>query len=252
MNIKKSAIKMIRGLAKSLGYEITPTWRINEIPLEKHLSELFEKYEIDVVIDVGANTGQYRDMLRNEVGFRGKIFSFEPVRSLANQIKARSPHDGAWHIYDCALGSESGEANINVARESTLTSFLSPKSGDGTGILKAESITHNEMVQIRTLDDVLSEANIDCASTRVYLKLDTQGFDLEVLKGAKKSIQNIVALQTEASILPIYENMPNYQEVLENLKGLGFEISGMFPVTYDQKLRLIEFDCIMINRRFLK
>jgi len=251
MSIKKFAINNISSMAKYFGYEIISRWRVKEFPLTSHLRSLFEKYQIDVVIDVGANTGQFRDLLRNEVGFKGRILSFEPVKGFANQIKARSKSDNAWHVYDCALGRTPGEAKINVAKVPGLTSFLASRADELTGLWKEDSVTHTEMVQIRTLDDVLDEIKIDCERQRVYLKLDTQGFDLEVIKGAAKSMEHIIALQTEASIKPIYEGMPGYREALDNLAQLGFAISGMFPVTYDENMCLIEFDCVQINSRFL-
>jgi hypothetical protein len=149
------------------------------------------------------------------------------------------------------LGSAPGDLTINVAKESTLTSFLPPRK-DVAGLWKDDSVSHYEIVPVRTLDDVLSEAKIDCRNEQVYLKLDTQGFDLEVLKGATNSIENIIALQTEASIQPIYEGMPSYRDTLDTLDKLGYEISGIFPVNYDSNLRLIESDCVFINQRVVR
>lgn len=247
--IRQHVIGGVQKLGNYFGYELIPQWQIKELPLTRHLCALFEKYEIDVVVDVGANTGQYRDLLRNNINFNGHILSFEPIKIFTEQMKARAKNDSAWDIYNCALGGAPGEALINVASETTLTSFLSPNAALNEGLWGDGSIARTEIAQIRTLDDVLAAAGIDCKRKRVYLKLDTQGFDLEVLKGATKSIENIVALQTEASIVPIYENMPSYRMALDYLDNLGYQISGMFPVNYDRCLRLIEFDCVQINKR---
>jgi hypothetical protein len=83
---------------------------------------------------------------------------------------------------------------------------------------------------------------------RPYLKLDTQGFDIEVLRGAADSLQAVRALQTEASVQGIYKGMPGYMDTLRHLDGLGFDITGMYTVSRDNALRLVEFDCVMINR----
>ena len=83
---------------------------------------------------------------------------------------------------------------------------------------------------------------------RLYLKMDTQGFDLEVVRGAPAVLPTVRALQTEASILPLYQGMPSWITAVETLQGLGFEISGFFPVSTDPNMRLIEVDCVMVNR----
>ena len=85
-----------------------------------------------------------------------------------------------------------------------------------------------------------------------YLKIDTQGFDLNVVKGGLNVISNYVALQTEASVLPLYEGMPDYRETISFLNEMKFELSGVYPVTTDEKLRLIEFDCVMVNANKIK
>ena len=84
---------------------------------------------------------------------------------------------------------------------------------------------------------------------RPYLKLDTQGFDMEVLRGGRDSLPDVRALQTEASVIGIYKGMPGYMETIRYLDGCGFDVTGFYPVSRDRSLRLIEFDCVMMNRR---
>ena len=69
-----------------------------------------------------------------------------------------------------------------------------------------------------------------------------------MLKGATQTLRLVGALQTEASMLPLYEGMPDYKQSIETLNGLVFDISGMFPIVRDQFLRIVEFDCVMVNR----
>lgn len=151
-------------------------------------------------------------------------------------------------MHSFALGREAGEAKINVTKSPGLNSFLPPRTDEVRDFWAADEVTHQELVKIRTLDQVLPECGVDCTRDRVYLKLDTQGFDVEVLNGGMKSLPSVCALQTEASIKPIYETMPNYLDSLSALSGQGFEVSGFFPVTLDERLRLIEFDCVMVNK----
>ncbi len=249
MKLRKFLSEQITNSARTYGYEIIPGWRVSSFPLIDHLRTLFRQYQIDYVIDVGGNLGQYHDMIRHEVGFPGQILTFEPVRHFVDILREKSRGDPAWQIHDCALGSSAGEATINVTKSPGLNSILQPRTDVVAGFWKEDSITRVEKIRVRTLDDVLEERDVDGKKHKIYLKLDTQGFDLEVLKGGVKSVPDVCALQTEASIRPIYESMPNYVESLEYLSRIGFDVSGMFPVTHDSALRLIEFDCIFVNNR---
>lgn len=252
MGIKQAIGKSIFKLAKRRGYDVIPFWKMDEIPLANHLRKTFDVYHIDIVIDVGANKGQYRDTLRNEVGFSGAILSFEPVSKYFEFLRKRSSNDKNWKVFNCALGSVQGEAEINVTQSPGLNSFLPIRTDVVKGFWKENPITGVEKVQIQTLDTMLKEANVDCSTVPVYLKLDTQGFDLEVIKGAVKTLEHIRALQTEASIQPIYQGMPSYLETIRMMNENNFDLSGIFPVTRDDWLRLIELDCIFINSRFAK
>ncbi|WP_334186749.1 FkbM family methyltransferase [Noviherbaspirillum sp.] len=250
MSLRKMLGKSVTEMATKRGYEIIPFWKMAERPLVDHLRRLFAQYGIDTVIDVGANKGQFHDLVRNDVGFRGQIHSFEPVSSYAQGLKQKSIDDTAWKIHPYALGSAPGTAEINVTQSPGLNSFLAPRTDVVAGFWNDNSISHVEKVAIRTLDDVLADEGIDCSRQGVYLKLDTQGFDLEVIKGARKSIAGIRGLQSEASIRPIYHGMPTYNETIQEMNELGFALSGMFPVTSDVSLRLVELDFVFINNHF--
>jgi FkbM family methyltransferase len=228
--------------ARSRGYDITPLWRLETRPLVLHLREVLDKYAIDCVLDVGANLGQFYDLLRTEIGWKGLVLSFEPVSKYADNLKLK--------ILDYALGSVNGSATINVTKSPGLNSFLAPRIDQLRGFWKSDSILYTEVVQVRTLDSVFTELRRQHAFSSPYLKIDTQGFDLEVIRGASESLQEVRAMQTEASVKSIYEGQPSFIDSMEYLGRLGFEVTGTFPATRDDALRLIEFDCVMVNRRF--
>lgn len=216
-------------------------------PLARHLAALFSAHRIDCVFDVGGNAGQYRDLLRNDVGFDGWIFSFEPVSKYVEILKTRSLHDSKWLIHDYALGGHEHTASINVTRSPGLNSFLKPASSGVDGYWTEGEVVETQDVRIARLDDIFTGLQQAHQFHNPYLKLDTQGFDLEVLKGGMNSLAAFNALQTEASVKPIYEGMPRYTEMLKFGEDMGYALSGMFPVTHDDALRLIEFDCVMLN-----
>ena len=153
-----------------------------------------------------------------------------------------------WTVFSYALGAAQGEAEINVTQSPGLNSFLPIRTDAVDGYWKQGAVIAKEKVQISTLDAALTAAGIDCVQSRVYLKLDTQGFDLEVLKGGVQSLPHLCALQTEASILPLYKHMPTYLESIETMTHYGFALSGMFPVTHDDNLRLVEMDMVFVRQ----
>jgi hypothetical protein len=97
------------------------------------------------------------------------------------------------------------------------------------------------------LDEIFDDLVEGVSQPRVYLKLDTQGWDVEVFAGAAGCLDRVVAMQSELSVQPLYEGMPSYQEALEVYSAAGFEVSGMFPLVRDAALRLIEFDCVLVR-----
>jgi hypothetical protein len=128
------------------------------------------------------------------------------------------------------------------------SSFLEP---DNSRVHEFDGLNvpcRTETVAVKTIDTVLPGLRARLGFKRPYLKLDTQGFDIEVLEGSRQSLSAIPALQSEASVIGIYKGMPGYVETIRYLGDKGFDITGLYPVSRDRSLRLIEFDCVMINR----
>ncbi|MDB5888958.1 MAG: methyltransferase FkbM family protein [Rhodocyclales bacterium] len=245
--------QIVAQLAQQFGYEIIPAWRMRGLSFARYLAALFEQYRVEAVIDVGANEGQYRNFLRSEVPYHGPILSYEPQPACFQKLHDNANGDGAWHVRDLALGSEPGELSLNIMEASVFTSFLAPDYaavGDFSGMNRIREVVK---VPVTTLDDELSASSAPASMAgRLYLKLDTQGFDLAVLRGATQTLSRVVALQTELSMKSLYQGMPDYREMIDALTSMGFELSNMFPVSHDNDMGLIEADGIFINRRALE
>jgi FkbM family methyltransferase len=242
--VKDSVLKVSR----SFGYDIVPLREMKERDFALHLRELLARLNIDCVLDVGANVGQYHDFLRDKVLYEGPIVSFEPVGRHVELLRERARADSDWHIEGYALGAQEGSLPINVMASDQFSSFLQPdnsRTHDYDGLNVA---THVETVTVHTLDVVLPMLRERLNFDRPYLKLDTQGFDMEVLQGSRDSLPEVRALQTEASVIGIYKGMPGYMETIRYLDQQGFDVTGFYPVSRDHALRLIEFDCVMMNR----
>ncbi|HEY1734552.1 MAG TPA: FkbM family methyltransferase [Acidimicrobiales bacterium] len=219
--------------------------------LRLHVDQVFARYGINVVFDVGAHHGEYGVWLRRN-GYRGWIASFEPVAANIAALRRRSAGDGRWLIFPTALGAAGGRAEINVARNSVFSSFLGVTAYATDTFGTEPEVAAIESVEVATLDDVaggvLDRVALDeSTQPRAYLKLDTQGWDLEVLKGGNRTLGRTSALQTEVSCQPVYREMPTMATSIETLRAHGFSVSGLFPVTRDATLRVVELDCVAVR-----
>jgi FkbM family methyltransferase len=216
--------------------------------LMAHLLRVFQAYRINTVLDVGANEGQFARLIR-KWGYRGEIHSFEPVKRSYGKLLECAINDPTWMAYNFALGSKSGTAQINVLHSSSLSSMLNVNKFATKKWVDDTQLSHQEEVMVRTLDEFIAGQNA-IANKNMFLKLDTQGYDLEVFRGAEKSLDRICCLLSEVSLIPIYDGMPNYLEALSAYQDRGFSISGIYPLTKNEgDLSVIEMDCVLVNRR---
>lgn len=243
--MSKSAEHIVSGLAEKLGYSIIPTWRLESRELAQHLGKLFEQCAITTVFDVGANAGQYHDFLRQQVGFAGQVYSFEPQPHLAEALRQRQAGDQAWVVHNLGLGSNNGELTLNVMARDTFSSFRRPLADASEMFTASNTVVDSVVVPVRRLDDLFPVSIM--GGQACYLKVDTQGFDLEVLRGAPELLKVTKALQFELAIQRLYADVPHYREMLEIVEAMGFRISGLYPISMDGNLQAVEFDCVMVR-----
>lgn len=215
---------------------------------QAQLMRLFDQLEINCVLDVGANRGQYAQLLRRW-GYRGDIASFEPVPEVFAALKQTMAGDARWRGYPWALGAADDELEIHVAKgDGRASSFLTFNEEGPERWGDDHRVARSVRVPIRRLDGVLDEVTSHVPSRRLYLKLDTQGFDLRVVAGAGERMVEMLALQTEISQQHYYEGMVPFGEALDRFRSLGFSITGMYPIARQlDGLQIIEFDCVMMR-----
>jgi FkbM family methyltransferase len=216
--------------------------------LAYHLRTVLRELEIDCVLDVGAHEGEFAGFLR-DLEYTGEILSFEPVASsFATLTRVRGP-DKQWRGYNIALGAEDGELEMNIYSGSVFNSFLKPAEHGTTRFRDNTQLVRIDKVQIRRLEAVIDEVLAARPGARIFLKMDTQGYDLQVVRGAGRRLDAISALQTELAARATYEGMPTLPQALSELDQLGFEVTGIFPVARElDHLRVIEFDCVMCRK----
>ena len=242
--LRRMLKQAMRRTTGRFGFQLVNSDNAAKSLLRFHLSRIFAVNAIDCVIDVGANRGQYVDFLRREVGYRGPIHAFEPLPDLAAGLRRRFQGDSAVQIHAFALGSADGECQFNRMEVDEYSSLLTPSTREAREHGGKNVVRERLALPMRTLDGLCRSGALPLAAQRVYLKLDTQGYDLEVLNGARVTLSRVAALQTEAAFLRIYEGMPGFIETFSRLKELGFSPSGLFPVSVDAGCRLIEADCV--------
>lgn len=200
---------------------------------------IMQQLGIALVIDVGANRGQYASALR-DFGYTGRIVSVEPHAETFKELERASSSDHNWTVINAGLSRSSGHRMLNVSSVTTGSSFhrLTPQA---TEWLPEFSYVGKEEVEILTLDDLLPElADTD---EKTLLKIDTQGHESEVLEGAKSAIQLVDLIEVELSLQPLYEGQASWLEVVESLAALGFSLIAVEPVFSDPKTGyMVEID----------
>lgn len=227
---------IVRGTLRRLGLEV------HRYPGPGSLldvtGKVIARHQIDLVLDVGANVGQYATAMRGS-GYRGRIVSIEPVPEAFARLQAAAASDAAWDVRQLALGAEAGELELNVAASTSVSSFLRPTDDYVAGYADGRTI-RQEPVVVARLDEVIDD--LAGSAQRILLKCDTQGFDLEVIRGAAGVLDRIVAIQSELSIRPIYDRMTGYLDAIAEIQGLGYDPVGFFTVVSDADLRAVEID----------
>jgi FkbM family methyltransferase len=237
--------RMIKGAAAAAGYEAIEQWRVTFLPIASKVATLLDHYGVTDVLDIGANSGQYRDFLRREVGFAGRIYSFEPDPDLSSSLMRRAQsEDPDWSIFPVALGRTSGARVLNRMASSPFNSFLKPVERLPPAVAKDTAVIDTCPVEVRRLDDFAGELG---DLRRTFVKIDTQGFDLEVLAGGRNVIGKVPVLQTEISVRAVYRGMPTFGEALASFQSEGLFVSDLFLVFADEDHRAFEFDCLMVR-----
>jgi len=230
------------------GTLVTSPNRLYLVPERVHLRRFFAYFGVDCVFDVGANEGQYATMLREAVGFKGPIISYEPIPEIAEALKAKSSVDRSWYVESLALDREPGPAMFNVMVGSQCSSFRKP-SADQLGFFDEWNVVREEVEVMRTtIAAELPRWEAKLGFRRPYLKMDTQGNDLAVVEGAGDTLSTFVGLQSELAIRKLYEGAVGFAETIEAYRAKGFELSALVPNNAGTFPVLVEIDCVMFRQ----
>jgi FkbM family methyltransferase len=228
-----------RSVIEATGHQIRKTSVYTSQKLRHRL--LFSQLQIDLILDIGANTGQFARQCR-AAGYNGSILSFEPSATAHAALLQSAADDPLWNVADrMALGAANGEIEINIAANSYSSSIL-PMLDSHLSAAPASQYLHKEKVPIHRLDDVLPP---DDPNRRIFLKLDVQGYESQVLAGATRLLPRTIAVQLEMSLLPLYEGEVLMPEICATMTASGFELWDLEPSFRDPITgRLLQLDGI--------
>lgn len=206
--------RAFRFLLRRLHIDLVPS---NLPKQEEHRVKLLKLLDIGLVVDVGANIGQYTIGLFSK-GFKGEVISFEPVSDVYQRLLLKSKQYTNWTIYErCAVGDKPGEIEINVSENYESSSIYNVLEKS----VIAEPLTNfikKEKVKIVRLSDVAELKDY----TRLHLKIDVQGYEEIVLKGAEEILSKVCSLEVEISLVPLYDGALLPEVLLVKLKEYSF------------------------------
>ncbi len=202
------------------------------------------RHGINVVFDVGANIGQYAKSLQHG-GYKGRIISFEPLndtRAILEQSTRLFPN---WDLLPYALGDANEKATINIAGNTASSSVLKMNENHQVAAPESRYIGTQE-IEIKTLDTIYHTYVTE--KDNVFLKIDTQGYELKVLEGGATILPHVKGLELEMSFEQLYENETTFITLYQYLYERGFRIFHIKPMLRDPKtLQLLQADCIFFR-----
>jgi FkbM family methyltransferase len=238
MSVASGAKHIVREGLRRLGlrvYRSTPA-----TDPEAQVAALLAFHEIDLVLDVGANSGQYAQSLRRS-GYRGRILSFEPLQEAWERCRMRASSDPLWTVAPrMALGSAEGAIEIHVADNSFSSSIL-PMRDSHRAAAPGSAYVGTQTVDLRRLDR--AAASDVAGAKRPFLKLDTQGYEREILTGATGILNRVRGVQVEMSLTSLYEGAPSFEELLALLEEMNLRPWAILPGFTDQTSgRMLQVD----------
>ncbi len=242
MSLKDSTLKILRSVINPIGYDVVKYKTSN--PAHIILNHL-KFNNIDTVLDVGGNIGQYSIELR-KAGYKGRILSFEPLSDAYKIIEQNASNDREWQTFNYALGEAEAFAKIHISKHSPSSSIL-PMSDSHRKAAPGSEYINEEQIEIKTLDSIYETLGI--SGEAVFLKVDTQGYEKKVLEGATNSLSKIKGIQLELSATQLYEGEENYYSICRFLEERNFKLSRIIPGFTDPDNReMLQFDALFFRK----
>lgn len=210
----------------------------------KQFAKLCNSMEVFTVFDVGANVGQFSKDIRRH-SFKAKIYSFEPVQETYTKLVSNFRNDSEWIGIKKGVGRYTGTLEINLSANAGLsTSFMDMGEQHLINFPDSRYIG-TEIVEVTTIDAQISDLKIE--PSKLGVKIDVQGFELEVLWGMSTNIREIRCLMIEASLAPLYLGEPTLSEIITFLESHNHRVVDIFRGVQSRSGQLLQVDLISVN-----
>jgi len=233
MNIIIKLIKLIKN----------KTWRkglFKNIAANIELENLIKGLDVKIIIDIGSNKGQFILLTEKLLNCK-KIYSFEPIKELIEKQKKFFSYRDNINFYNFALGQKTEKKKFFLTKRKDSSSFLKINEN----INNADYLIENEInVNIHCLDNIINNQDL---SDTTLVKIDVQGYELEVLKGSLRILKKIKFILIEVSENEIYKNQALSSDIINFLKQKNFSILRENKSTKIKKTNLIQKDILLIN-----
>jgi FkbM family methyltransferase len=234
--------RVVRRFIRSLGLDVV-RYGPERFPNLRRLQIIRER-NIGLVLDVGANVGQWGGRLRAD-GYRGRLVSFEPLPDAFAVLERLIASDPLWEAHRVALGDADGTATMGVAGNSWSSSLL-PMEALHLKSAPESAYERAEEVVVRRLDAL--NPSIVKPDDRMFIKVDVQGFELATLRGADEVLRQAEALEVELSLAPLYTGQALLPEVVLFLHTAGLSLVGLEPAFIDPATG----DPLQVNGLFIR
>ena len=192
---------------------------------DARVAEILKSYNIKVVLDVGANIGQYGEYLRNWVSYSHKIISFEPLSLAFAQLNEKIANDNHWTAHNYALGDYDGSSMINISENSQTSSILEMHANHFEDV-ENSVFTSREEIHVKSLDNIFNDLKIQ---ENTLLKIDAQGFEKKILLGGAESLNKITLIQLEMSLKPLSQGETTFIELAQFMEISNFSLIALMP-----------------------
>jgi len=195
--------------------------------------------QVRTVVDVGANRGQFALAARHCFP-HARIISFEPLRGPAQKFRRVFARDSGVELHQAAIGPEAGTSIIYISRSDDASSLL-PITTIQEQLYPGTAQTGTETTHVGPLDDFIS---LDRIETPALLKIDVQGYELEVLRGCEQLLNRFDHIYAECSFVELYEGQPMAYEIIGYLAKRDFRLIGVYNMHYDRQGRAVQGDLL--------
>jgi FkbM family methyltransferase len=194
------------------------------------------------VVDIGANRGQFALVARRCFP-QAHIVSFEPLPVPTECFRQMLGKDPRVTVHQAAVGDASGDATIHIPEEDD-SSSLFPITALQSALFPGTAEVRTQTVRIGRLSEFIDAQSIEPPA---LLKLDVQGYELEVLRGCEELIDRFLYAYVECSFVELYEGQALADEVIGWLREHGFRLRGVHNAVYDRHGQAIQADFLFIK-----